>query len=169
MKLMRVLLVMLASVCVQAQALAPGAPFPAIETNSLADAKVRFPDASKGKPALAVFSFSREASEASKAWGERFEKDKPGSVYIVPVLEGAPRLIRGLIRSGMRKEIPSFLHGRTIPIYAGEKEWKARLGFKAGQDKDPFLALLDGDGKVAWLHRGPFSPAAYDQLLKVSR
>jgi hypothetical protein len=69
----------------------------------------------------------------------------------------------------MRKEIPKSLHARTIPLYAGEKEWKTRLGFKAGNDKDPFLALLDGEGKVAWLHHGPFSASAYDQLLKVSR
>lgn len=152
-----------------AQTLAPGAVFPAIEANSLTDMKVRFPEVAKGKPAVAVFSFSREASEASKAWGDRFEKEKPGSVYIVPVLEGAPRLVRGLIRSGMRKEINKGLHSRTLPLYSGEKEWKARLGFKAGREKDPFLAFLDGEGKVAWLHHGPYSASAYDQLMKVSR
>ena len=130
---------------------APGTTWPPFEVDTLAGAKLKMPAAANGKVSLIVMSFSKDASAASKAWAERFTRDG-GHAYVAAVLEAAPRLIRGLIRSGMRGDIPKELHERTLLIYKGEAEWKQRTGFQAGTDAQPYLILLDRQGRVQWQH-----------------
>jgi len=134
--------------------------WPVVELDTLAGAKVRFP---AGQPCVLVMSFSREAGEASKRWAERFARDG-ATVYIAPVLEAAPRLIRGLIRSGLRRDIPAALQARTLLIYKGEAEWKQRVGFVAGTEKQPYIMALDGGGGPRAAHHGAFDEKTYADL-----
>ena len=41
------------------------------------------------------------------------------------------------------------------------------MGFSKAADKDAYLALLDADGRVRWLHRGGFSDEAMTALKTV--
>ena len=45
-----------------------GTPWPVSEAETLAGGMIRLPDAAKGKYALVVITFSKDAGEASKAW-----------------------------------------------------------------------------------------------------
>ena len=45
-----------------------GTPWPLTEAETLTGGKIRLPDAAKGKYALVVITFSKDAGEASKAW-----------------------------------------------------------------------------------------------------
>jgi len=147
--------------------LAADAALPPFEADTLAGAKVKLPAAAAGQPTLLILGFSKDSGPPCKAWLERFSRDG-GNAYMAPVLEGAPRLIRGLIRSGMRKDIPQPLHARTLLLYTGEAEWKRRTGFIAGTDKQPYLLLLDRQGRVAWQRHGNLDEGAYAELRKAA-
>lgn len=146
---------------------APGTAWPNFEVDTLAGTKIKFPADAAGKTTLVVMGFSKDSGDACRVWVERFTKDG-GHAYMAPILEGAPRLVRGLIRSGMRKDIPSSLHARTLLVYSGEAEWKKRTGFQPGTDKQPYLILLDKQGRVQWQRRGNLDEAAYAELRKVA-
>ena len=144
-------------------ALSPGAPFPAVEAETLAGGKLRLPDAAKGKTALVVVTFSKEAGDASRPWCTRFLKDSPnGQLFQIAMLEKAPRLVRGLIRRGMRGEMPPALQGRMLLLYAGEAEWRKTVGVT--NDAYPCLATLDAEGRITWFYQGPFDESAYQKL-----
>jgi hypothetical protein len=146
---------------------APGTLWPAFEVDTLAGSKIKMPADAAGKVSLVVMSFSKDSGLASKAWAERYAKDG-GHSYTAALLEAAPRLVRGLIRSGMRGDMPKEMHGRTLLIYKGEAEWKKRTGFQAGTEKQPYLILLDRQGRVQWQRHGAFSEALYAELRKVA-
>lgn len=135
-----------------------GTAWPVTEAETLAGGKIRLPDAAKGKYALVVITFSKDAGEASKAWCNRFAKDfGTDRIYQIAHLEKAPRLVRGLIRRGMRGDIPVAMQGRMLLIYQGEAEWRARFGIT--NDSLPYLAMLD-----AGLHQGSFDESVYQKL-----
>ncbi|MBY0502786.1 MAG: hypothetical protein K2X03_02675 [Bryobacteraceae bacterium] len=142
-------------------ALTPGTPFPAVEAETLAGAKLRLPDAAKGKPALVVITFSKEAGDASKAWCTRFVKDN-GQLYQIAMLEKAPRLVRGLIKRGMRGDMPPALQARMLLLFQGEAAWRKTVGVT--NDALPVLVTLDAEGRITWSHQGAFDEAQYQKL-----
>lgn len=140
---------------------------PAFAVDTLAGTKIQMPADAAGKVTLLVLGFSRDSGDACKAWVQRFVKDG-GNAYMAPVLEGAPRLVRGLIRSGMRKDIPKELHAKTLLLYTGESGWKRRVGFQAGTDSQPYLLLLDKQGRIQWQRHGALNDGAYADLRKAA-
>lgn len=146
---------------------AAGTIWPAFEVDTLAGQKVKMPGEAAGKASLIVLGFSKDSGDACKAWVERYTRDG-GQAYMAPVLEGAPRLIRGLIRSGMRKDVPPALHRRVLLIYTGQAEWKRRVGFQPGTDKQPYLVVLDKQGRVSWQWHGMMDEKAYAELRRVA-
>ncbi len=146
-----------------AASLPPGSPWPPTEADTLAGGKVRLPDAAKGKPALIVMTFSKDAGTVSKAWTTRFLKDFPATqLYQIAMLEKAPRLVRGIIRSGMRSDMPVALHSRMLLLYQGDAAWRTRLSI-ANEDL-PYLAVLDAEGRLKWSHQGKFDETEYQKL-----
>jgi hypothetical protein len=146
-----------------AASLPPGSPWPTTEADTLAGAKLRLPDAAKGKPALIVMTFSKDAGTVSKAWTTRFLKDFPPSqLYQIAMLEKAPRFVRGIIRSGMRGDMAATLHSRMLLLYQGDAAWRSRLAI-TNVDL-PYLAVLDAEGRVKWSHQGKFDENEYQKL-----
>lgn len=143
--------------------LPPGSPWPLTEGETLSGAKLRLPDAALGKPALMVVTFSKEAGELSKAWCKRFLQDfSPTQLHQIVMLEKAPRLVRGLIRRGMRGDMPPALHARALLLYQGDAEWRQRLGVT--NDGVPYLFVLDAKGRIAAQSSGKFDEAQYQKL-----
>lgn len=149
---------------VRAQGLNPGEPFPAVVSDTLAEGKnVALLERTKGRPVVVIFSFGKDATPQVKAYGERVGKDLGmDRLWQVPVLDGAPRLIRGLILRGMRGDMPRELHAQTLVLYKDGELWKKRL--RVTSDKHAYLVLLDKEGKIAWMHHGLFEEKKYEEL-----
>jgi hypothetical protein len=143
------------------------AAIPATEAETLAGAKVSLPQVLGGKPAILIWSFSREGGAKVKEWMETLERDAPGQAYSVAMLEAAPRLIRGMIRSGMRGDTPPALRARTLLLYKGEREWRERLGVKDAAL--PVTTVLNAAGEVVWSRSGACTPGLAAEALAVLR
>lgn len=134
----------------------PAQTLPWSEAESLAGKKTALPGVWAGRPAVVVWSFSREAGEGVKEWMAGLEREGI-QAWSVAMLEAAPRLIRPLIRSGMRKQAADQT-GRWLCLYKGEKEWRAALG--VADDKLPVVVVVNRQGGVAWKRAGRFEGGA---------
>ncbi len=134
---------------------------PVTPAETLADQKIVFPTALAGKAAVCVFGFSKEAGDRTKVWMTRLSQDGINA-WSIANLEGAPGLVRGMIRSSMRKGTPQPLLERSLILTKDEKAWKRAVGSK--QDNLPVVVLLDGKGQILWTHEGPFGDEPYREL-----
>jgi hypothetical protein len=134
---------------------------PVTQAETLAGQKMEFPTALAGKPAVCVFGFSREAGDRTKLWMTRLSQDGINS-WSVANLEGAPALVRGMIRSSMRKGTPPPLLERSLIMTKDEKAWKHALDAK--HDNLPMVVLFDAGGRVLWTYEGLFTEEPYHEL-----
>ncbi len=128
---------------------------------TLAGQKLEFPAALAGKSAVCVFGFSKEAGDRTKVWMTRLSQDGINS-WSIANLEGAPALVRGMIRSSMRKGTPPQLLERSLILTKDKKAWKHAVGAK--QDNLPVVVLFDATGRVLWTYEGLFGVEPYQEL-----
>jgi hypothetical protein len=149
-----------------AQALRPGTTIPQIKGTTLEDQEIMLPDAVRGKVTLLIITFSKAAGELGRGWNDPFFKDYPQddkvTSYAIAMLEDVPSLLRGMVRGGIKKSVPSSMRRRFLTVKQDENHWKQYVGLKS--DKDPYLILLDRNGQLQWMHGGAFDPMIYGGL-----
>lgn len=149
-------------VCLLALPLAAN-PLPRAEGESLTGQKALLPDALRGQVSVVVWSFTREAGEKVEKWVAPLARDRV-NVYSAAVIEAAPRLIRPMIRAGMRRASPRPFHERFLCITRGEKSLRQALEVR--DDRLPYVTLLSANGEVLWQHAGPYSETAAAELMR---
>jgi len=68
------------------------------------------------------------------------------------MLAAAPGLIREVIKGALRKNHSAGEQESFLVFARDEAAWRAWFG--VGDDKAPYVALLDGSGKVLWRGHG---------------
>lgn len=134
---------------------------PSTEVETLSGKRVRLPEVFGAQPAVVVWSFSREAGEKTGAWMDLLERERIAA-WSAAMLEAAPRLIRPMIRGGMKKGLTAARMERSLLVYQGEKAWRQRLELR--KEALPLLVLVDRGGAVAWRHEGLPSPPVIDDI-----
>ena len=124
------------------------------------------PSASAGSVAITCIGFSHASQSQLKSWAERatkaFRQNDRVLVYLIAVLEDAPRWIRGMAVHGMRTRVSAQQHDHFVVVYQGERELKGITGFQ--RPEDAYVLLLDSTGKIQWVSHGPVSAAALQEL-----
>lgn len=166
---MRLLILLETLFCLLAvsSALAQGvADMPRIEGENLAGRHVVLPDAARGKVAVLDFGFSRASKVPTSDWGKKLSADLASqpdfALYQLPVLEDVPRIIRGMVISGIRKGVPENLRDHFVPIVTGEAAIKKLVMYQ--EPDDAYLVVLNRAGKIVWQQHGPLNDAAYARL-----
>jgi hypothetical protein len=134
---------------------------PVTPAETLSGHKLEFPTALAGKTAVCVFGFSKEAGDGSKIWMSRLTQDGINS-WSVANLEKAPALVRGMIRSSMRKGTPAPQLEHSLILTKDEKAWEHTVGAK--QQNLPVVVLFDATGRIIWTHEGLFDEQPYREL-----
>jgi hypothetical protein len=141
-------------------------PMPRIEGESFADQRIVLPDAARGKVAVLVFGFTKASKEPTSAWAGKIHSEfgtRGGfELYQLPVLESVPRLVRGMVISSIKKDVPENMRAHFVPILQNEAELKKLVNYKEADDA--YLVVLDPDGQVALQRHGSLSEAAYAQF-----
>ena len=134
---------------------------PVTQAETLTGHKVEFPAALQGGLTVCVFGFSKGAGDLTKVWMARLSQDGI-DVWSVAELEKAPALVRGMIRSSMRKGTPPALLEHSLILTKDEQAWKLAVGAK--QDSLPVVVLLDATGRLLWRYEGEFGDEPYREL-----
>jgi hypothetical protein len=99
-------------------------------------------------------------------WGRLITADygrSPGlDYYEIPMLGGAPKMLRGMIIKSMGKSVPADQRPHFMPLVEDDKPW--RTVAKYWKPDDAYLLLVDGDGVVRWQIEGDATDAAYARL-----
>ena len=123
---------MLAALTLLAPVRAAAQQLPRLQEENLAGQQVVLPDTAAGKAAVLVFGFSRASQNSTGAWmkhlREDFGKNAGVVLYQLPVLEEAPRMMRGMITSGMKNGVPEAERANFVPVMHNEAELKTLDG-----------------------------------------
>jgi hypothetical protein len=139
---------------------------PKIEGESLAGHKVVLPDAAAGKVAVLILGFTKASKIPTSVWANRLLADfgtRPDlEVYQLPVLEDVPRLVRGMVISGIKKGIPENRRDHFVPVLQHEAELKQFVQY--GAPDDAYLVVLSRAENIVEQSHGPPSEANYPRL-----
>jgi hypothetical protein len=128
---------------------------PATAGETLSGKKIVLADAVRGHEAVLVAGFSHDGGIACGDWMKAIRGDAAlagAEVYEIAMLEGAPGLFRGMIKSGMRKGMSSAEQERMVVLTQDDKLWEKFFEVTNGQE--PQVMLLDAKGNVAWRGHG---------------
>jgi ATP10 protein len=160
-----ILAVILAVAYVEARA---QTTIPESHGTSLAGTPVVLPDALKGKVGVLVAGFSHASQGQVASWGKRLEADYGKSAGIsyfeLPMLAGAPKMLRGMIVKSMGKSVPPGRKAHFLPLMEGEPAWRAAAHYD--KPDDAYVMLVDAAGTVRWQTEGDATDAAYSEMKK---
>ena len=125
------------------------------------------------KGAVLVIGFTRESNESTRAWSERLDAalgfpDPPPDVvpvYSIAVVEGAPRLVLGMMRRMMRRAIPEEQHERFLLVEREADAWRAIAADAEAADEAAHVLRLDASGRICTSYVGPASDEAVGRIL----
>jgi hypothetical protein len=109
-----------------------------------------------GHAAVLIAGFSREGGAGTGDWVKSIHTDAAFNgvdVYQIAMLAGAPSLLRGMIRSSMKKGLSPAQQVNFVVLTEDEKLWRAY--FHVSADDQPYVLLIDDEGKVLWHGHGP--------------
>jgi ATP10 protein len=137
-----------------------------LASETLSGRQTVLPDDAHGRIALLVIGFTKKSSHATRAWGQRFNKDFGNNqhyvVYQIAVLQDVPRFIRGMVTSGIRRETPPGEQEHFLTAFNGEEDMKRFVSYSAPDEA--YLLLLDAKGEIRWRGHGSFLEQNYADL-----
>lgn len=143
-----------------------GSEAPKLHGETLNGQRIVLPDASLGKATLLALGFSKKGGEHTGPWRDHFSADfgsNPHVAYFVAaMLQNAPAMFRGMIRSSMRGGTPTAARGHVLTSTSDEAVWKAYL--HVTDDSVPAVLLLDTSGRALWSYNGSFDLKHYQDL-----
>lgn len=144
----------------------PSQSIPPVKAKALDDSEVVLPKPGSQKFLILVVGFSHKSGQNCTPWDKRisadYGSDSHVTYYQLPILAGAPSMIRPMILHGMRKDVPTTMHPHFVPIYEHEDDWKKLVNF-SGAD-DAYILVTGPDGHVLWRTHGNVSDSAYAEL-----
>ena len=144
------------------------AHIPVAHGKALSGTEVTFPDALKGKVGVVVVGFSHASQAQVSGWGKRLAAEYAQSAnlayYELPMLAGAPGMIRGMIVKSMQSHVPEAEKPHFVPLMQDEDAWRKAAHFS--RDDDAYVLVTNGDGAVRWQTEGEATDAAWGELKK---
>jgi hypothetical protein len=149
-----------------AQGPSTGSETPKLRGQTLSGQSIILPDAAAGKVTMLAIGASKKAGDRTGPWKQHFLADfasnPRATYYVAALLQSAPSLVRGMIRSAMRGGTPEPQRDHVLTSSSDEAAWKKYLDIH--DDSLPAILLLDESGHALWSYRGEFDAAHYDAL-----
>jgi ATP10 protein len=125
---------------------------------TLSGKRIVLADQIRGHAVVLVAGFSHQAGNGTGSWVKAIHADPALAsvvVYEIAEIAGAPSLIRGMIKSGMKKGVPPAEQDYFVVLTEDAKPW--RSFFEVVDDQLPYVMLLDPSGKILWRGHGSAS------------
>lgn len=113
-------------------------------------------DVVRGHVAILVAGFSHDGGMQCGPWMKAIHADdalKGVAAYELAILEKAPGIIRGVIKSGMRKGTTPEEQNQIVVMTRDQALWEKY--FAVVDEKVPYVVMLDANGDVVWHGHGP--------------
>jgi hypothetical protein len=134
---------------------------PVTPAETLFGQKLAFPTHSPECQRSAFLASQKQPATRQKIWMTKLD-DAGIKAWLVAELESAPTLVRGMIRSSMRRGTPTTMLDRSLVMTKDDKAWRSALDVK--QENLPVVVLLDAMGKVLRTYEGVFTEETLVEL-----
>lgn len=141
-----------------------------LPATSLAGKAQSFPRDASHPRAIFVVTFSKAATSEATEWTRalRARKDVVASeLFQVAVLESVPRLLRSLLISSMKADIPAILHEHFWVVTSAGQKWQECAD--ASNLNEAYVFVLDRDDTIVWRSHGPPSAATILEFGKLPK
>ncbi len=148
-RLVSVALVAVAAQVCRAQAM------PSTAGETLSGQPIVLANAVRGHAAVLIAGFSREGGNGAGEWAKALRADPAFAqvaVYQIAEIAGAPRFVRGMIRSGIKKGVSPASQDHFVLLAEDEQRWRAYFGVST--ENDAYVVLIDAQGKILWHGHG---------------
>ena len=136
-----------------------------LRATTLSGVEVLVPDPERA--AVLVVGFDRSAAPQVRLWRRYIDGiDSAPSVASVLVIDGMPRLVRGVLTRTIRGGVPEEREDSIYLVTEDGEAWRdlARIDEVDGAD-DAYVLRFDGKGRVCFRHVGGVTDAAASALL----
>jgi hypothetical protein len=144
----------------------PGPQIPSVHGTTFSDNKVDLPEDLQGKVGILVVGFSTGSRDAVTDWGKKLAADyfdSPNVLYYeMPVLASVPKMMRGFVQGRIKSSVSDRGKPHFLPLIDNEMSWRALAHYN--KPDDPYILLVDGNGRVRWQSQGPPTDATYATL-----
>lgn len=124
------------------------------------------PGAVNGHPAVLVVCFTHASgphcTETTKRLDSAFKNNLDVEIYTAIFLEDAPRLVRGMAKSGIKSGVAKQDYDHYLIVTEHEKEIKAAVHFE--EPDDAYLMVLAPDGTIRWTSHGAVTDDAVGKI-----
>ena len=145
-----------------------GQKIPHTQSETLSGKKIALPEAFSGHPALITMGFSRAGGDSAGRWGKDLRKQLAANpelrFYTIAAIQDAPKMIRGMIKHGMRSGTPKTDQDSFLVVESDEDAWKKVALFS--DPNDAYIVLVDSAANVVWRGHGKNPDAAALSALK---
>ena len=135
---------------------------------ALSGRKVVLPDDFSGHAAVLIIGFSRSGGDSASRWGKQLHQDLAGEtrirLYSVAELQDAPKMVRGMIKHGMRSGLSKQEQDLFVVLDQDQDSWKKAVDF--ADTNDAYIVLVDSTGKILWHTHGKSPDAQSVNALK---
>ena len=117
---------------------------------------------------MVVISFAKDASTAGASWMtvcRALAKTAPVDCYEIRMLEGLPRLLRGLVEGRMRGSEPKATQRNVVLLYKGAERWQRDLGVTKKDENTPRVLVVRDTREIAAIIDTPFDPNALEKAV----
>jgi ATP10 protein len=129
---------------------------PSTEGENLLGQKVQIANSLKGRIGVLLLGFSKPSGNNVGLWQKRLAEDYASDanvlIYQIPLLESVPGFVRGIIISGMRKDVPKSQQANFVVVVHDEDQWKKVSGYQ--KSDDCFIMVVDKAGEIRWRGAG---------------
>ena len=119
---------------------------------------------------ILVIGFSRESNPQAREWALQLRAKSSGQraqdipLYNIVVLVGAPRLVRGLVRRGIRAGVAEEDRSTFYIVEEDDTFWRTLAAVE--DDAPAYILRVDPKGLVCARHIGPATDQAVAQILE---
>ncbi len=139
---------------------------PQTHGTTLANTPIALPDDLHGRVGVLVLGFSKSSGDVCKGWGQRLAESYRDShevaYYQMPILESAPKLIRGMVVKSIRSGVPEAEQQHFFPVFSDEAAWQKVTRY--GNAEDAYVLVVDAQGIVRWQTSGKVTDAGFTAL-----
>jgi hypothetical protein len=135
-------------------------------STSLAGVKVEIPKDLHGPVSFLIVGFSQKSADQATEWGKAIDglptcHGQRLTWFQMPVLAGAPGILRPLIIRSMRSGLTRDLQQHFVPITDHEADWKLAAGYQATdpQKDEAYLMAADEKGQIVAKWHGSIKSA----------
>ena len=140
---------------------------PKTEEVTLAGNQINLESSLKGNTAILILGFSKKSEGQVREWTKALltEISAEHSVVIfeMPILEGMPRLVRGMALRSMKNASSPTEQEHFLPVFHNEMQWKQVAQFS--EPDDAYIIVIDREGKIVWREHGPIDDKRKTELI----